>query len=98
MFEITDGDIAALGDADLRTLVGFLCEAELRRRGLPASAVTSASRLPDGDPTARGLMSPRVATGVTSPMTTPAFGRAAFRGLLGVHSRCGLHTRAVTNS
>jgi hypothetical protein len=21
-----------------------------------------------------------------------------FRGLLGVHSRCGLHTRAVTNS
>lgn len=40
MSEITGDDIAALGDADLRTLIGLLCEAEMRRRGLPASAVT----------------------------------------------------------
>lgn len=40
MFEITRDDIAALDDEDLRTLIGLLCEAELRRRGLPVSAVT----------------------------------------------------------
>jgi hypothetical protein len=40
MFEITADDIAALSDADLRALVALLCEAELRSRGLPASAVT----------------------------------------------------------
>lgn len=40
MFEITGDDIAALNDTDLRTLVGRLCEAELRRRGLSVSAVT----------------------------------------------------------
>lgn len=40
MFEITADDIAALGDTDLRALVALLCEAELRTRGLPASAVT----------------------------------------------------------
>ncbi|WP_407123438.1 hypothetical protein [Bradyrhizobium sp. STM 3561] len=40
MFEITGDDIAALNDTDLRTLVGRLCEAELRRGGLPVSAVT----------------------------------------------------------
>jgi len=40
MFEITGDDIALLGDADLRTLVGLLCEAEMRRSVLPTSAVT----------------------------------------------------------
>ncbi|NPV20373.1 hypothetical protein [Bradyrhizobium aeschynomenes] len=40
MFEITGDDIAALSDTDLRTLVGLLCEAEMRRRGLAVSAVT----------------------------------------------------------
>src|SRR5579872_6926508 len=40
MFEITGEHIAQLGDADLRTLVGRLCEETLRRRGLSASAVT----------------------------------------------------------
>jgi hypothetical protein len=40
MFEITGDDIAALGDADLRALVGRLCEAELRRHNLSAAAVT----------------------------------------------------------
>jgi hypothetical protein len=40
MFEITGDDIAALSDDDLRALVGRLCEADLRRRNLPTSAVT----------------------------------------------------------
>jgi len=40
MFDITGDDVALLEDADLRTLVGLLCEAELRRRALPTSAVT----------------------------------------------------------
>lgn len=40
MFEITPDDIANLNDKDLRSLVGLLCEAELRKRGLPAAAVT----------------------------------------------------------
>ncbi len=41
MLEITGDDIAALNDGDLRNLVALLCEAELRRRGLSASAVTA---------------------------------------------------------
>lgn len=40
MFEITADDIAALNDEDLRTLIARLCEAEMRRLGLPTSAVT----------------------------------------------------------
>jgi hypothetical protein len=40
MFEITGDDVAALGDEDLRTLIGLLGETEMRRRGLPTSAVT----------------------------------------------------------
>ena len=40
MFEIAGDDIAALNDEDLRTLVGRLCEAELRRRKLSAAGVT----------------------------------------------------------
>jgi hypothetical protein len=39
MFEITSDDISALNDEDLRTLVGRLCEAELRDHGLPLAAV-----------------------------------------------------------
>lgn len=40
MFEITSDDIALLNDKDLRTLVGLLCEAEMRGRGFPTSSVT----------------------------------------------------------
>jgi hypothetical protein len=40
IFEITADDIEALSDTDLRALIALLCEAELRTRGLPASAVT----------------------------------------------------------
>lgn len=40
MFEITAEDIANLDDSQLRTLVGLLCEAELRSRGCSTAAVT----------------------------------------------------------
>ena len=40
MFEITPDEIAKLTDADLRDLVGLLCEATLRESHLPTSAVT----------------------------------------------------------
>jgi hypothetical protein len=40
VFEITPADIARLGDEQLRTLVGLLCEAELRGRGYSSAAVT----------------------------------------------------------
>ncbi|MCA6123378.1 hypothetical protein J6500_15950 [Bradyrhizobium sp. WSM 1704] len=40
MFEITGDHIAELSDEDLRSLIGMLCEAEMRRRDLPVSVVT----------------------------------------------------------
>jgi hypothetical protein len=40
MLEITSDDIALLDETDLRTLVGRLCEEELRTRRLPTAAVT----------------------------------------------------------
>lgn len=50
MFDITPDDIALLDDADTRTLVGRLCESEMRRHGLPISAVTYGGHqdAPDG--------------------------------------------------
>lgn len=40
MLEITPDDVALLNDTDLRTLIGLLCESEIRSRGLSAAAVT----------------------------------------------------------
>jgi hypothetical protein len=40
MFEITPQDIAQLDDKQLRTLVGLLCEAELRSLAYSTAAVT----------------------------------------------------------
>ena len=40
MFEVTAEDIALLNDEDLRSLVGRLCESEMRRRGISPSCVT----------------------------------------------------------
>ena len=40
MFEITGDDISLLNDADLRALIGRLCEAELRRLGHSVSHAT----------------------------------------------------------
>lgn len=50
MFELTGEDISRLNDKDLRTLVAKLCEAELRRVGLPVSALTAGGdqNAPDG--------------------------------------------------
>lgn len=41
MFEISGENVAALGDADLRTLVARLALAELRAQGCPSSSVTA---------------------------------------------------------
>src|SRR5260370_784655 len=50
MLEIASDDIAKLRDDDLRTLVGRLCEAELRQRNLPLTALTYGGdqNAPDG--------------------------------------------------
>ncbi len=40
MIEITGNDIKELSDGDLRALVGHLCEADLRAKGLPTAGVT----------------------------------------------------------
>jgi hypothetical protein len=40
MFEVTPEDVARLSDEQLRTLVGLLCEAELRSRGYSSAAAT----------------------------------------------------------
>jgi hypothetical protein len=39
LFEITKDDVALLSDADLRELVGRLCEADYRSAGLPTSGI-----------------------------------------------------------
>lgn len=39
LVEITGDDIAALGDADLRALIGLLCEADYRLAGLPTKGI-----------------------------------------------------------
>jgi len=50
MFEIEGQHIAELNDEDLRTLIARLCEAELRSKGWPISAVTAGGdqNAPDG--------------------------------------------------
>lgn len=40
MLEITGNDISALSDIDLRSLIGLLCEAELRTHNIPTAGVT----------------------------------------------------------
>jgi len=40
MFEIEGKDISELNDSDLRSLIGLLCEAELRSLNLPTAGVT----------------------------------------------------------
>lgn len=40
MLDITGNDISELNDSDLRSLIGLLCEAELRSKGLPIAGVT----------------------------------------------------------
>ncbi|KQO17557.1 hypothetical protein [Paenibacillus sp. Leaf72] len=40
MIEITGNDISELSDIDLRSLIGLLCEADIRANGLPTAGVT----------------------------------------------------------
>jgi hypothetical protein len=49
MFEITPDDIALLNDSDLRALVGFLAEAQMRNQGLPTASVTWGGNQDAGD-------------------------------------------------
>ncbi|WP_428155311.1 hypothetical protein [Brevundimonas sp.] len=85
MFNITGEDIAQLGDADLRTLVARLAQAEVARRGGPVSAVTAGGPQDAGDggidvrvelptPTAQPDFVPRAQTGfqVKKPPMTPS--------------------------
>ena len=50
MLEITGNDIKELNDVDLRSLVGLLCEADLRAVGIPSAGVTwgGHQNAPDG--------------------------------------------------
>lgn len=85
MFEVTGEDVAALDDADLRTLVARLCVADLRDQGASAAAVTAGGHqdAPDGGidvrvasdgPLARPDFVPRASTGFQAKRTdlTPA--------------------------
>ena len=49
MFEVTAADIALLNDEDLRSLVGLLCEADVRKIGFPPSYVTWGGNQDAGD-------------------------------------------------
>ena len=49
MFEVTTADIALFNDEDLRSLVGLLCEAEIRKLGLSPSYVTWGGNQNAGD-------------------------------------------------
>jgi hypothetical protein len=70
MFEITPQDIAQLDDKQLRTLVGLLCEAELRKRGYSTAAVTWG-----GDQNARdGGLDVRVSLPDEKPSTDSSLG------------------------
>lgn len=62
LIEITGDDIAALGDADLRELIGLLCEDDYRAAGLPLTGIRYGGHqdAPDGglDVVVRGKESP----------------------------------------
>ena len=62
MFEITPDDVALLNDEDLRSLVGRLCESEMRRRGISPSCVTwgGNQRAADGGLDVRVALPPNV--------------------------------------
>jgi len=49
LLEITGDDIALLSDADLRSLIGLLCEADFRWAGLPTNGITWGGHQDAGD-------------------------------------------------
>ena len=63
MFEVTDTDVAALGDTDLRTLVARLSLAELDEKGLPLVGVTAGGNQDAAD----GGIDVRVEVAAASP-------------------------------
>ena len=75
LVEITGDDIAALGDAELRVLIGLLCEADYRSAGLPTDGITwgGHQNAADGglDVVVRGTVSPPVTSFV--PRSTTGF-------------------------
>ena len=74
MFEITPNDISLLNDEELRTLVGRLCESEVRSRGLSACSVTwgGDQRAADGGLDVRVALSPSL--GIEGFVPRPATG------------------------
>src|SRR3954451_12419962 len=75
MLEVTSEDIAALADDDLRSLVGQLCEAELRTRQFSTSAVTwgGNQNAADGGIDVRLSLPPDKQTGGFLPRTRIGF-------------------------
>jgi hypothetical protein len=65
ILDIDGNDIAQLTDTDLRTLVGLLCEAELRKSGLPVSSITYGGKQEAAD----GGIDVRVSLDPNSPGT-----------------------------
>lgn len=49
MLDITGNDIANLNDSDMRSLIGLLCEAELRARNISTAGVTWGGHQNAGD-------------------------------------------------
>jgi hypothetical protein len=75
MLDITKDDIAALNDEDLRSLVGRLCESELRSRGISTSAVRWGGNqdAPDGGIDVRVRIQDGAAPGGFVPRTSTGF-------------------------
>ncbi len=75
MFDINGDDIALLNDTDLRELIGRLCEAEMRRRGLSSSFVKSGGNqnAPDGGLDVRVTVSDSMLTGQWIPRPDTGF-------------------------
>ena len=75
MLEITPDDIALLNDEQLRTVVGQLCETELRKRGYSASHVTwgGNQNAADGGIDVRVALPPGLATDGFVPRRATGF-------------------------
>lgn len=75
MFEITAEDIALLTDEDLRSLIGRLCESDMRRRGISPSCVTwgGNQNAVDGGLDVRVALPPNVEIGDFIPRPNTGF-------------------------
>ena len=73
MFQITDKNIAALNSADLRNLMGLLCEADLRRGNAQSRAILVIDKCQTG--VHRQLSEIARASGSTISVITPEYDR-----------------------